>query len=73
MDADKANSLKLEIWREIMRREPERNFNGMTAGGSLGIRVGCVEAATQALSVFNVLYPPTITTTSTAPKKRGRK
>jgi hypothetical protein len=56
MNPANKDNLKLEIWREIVRRDSQRNFGGMTQG-ALGVLIGPVEAATQANTVFAALYP----------------
>lgn len=61
MKPQNADSLKLEIWREIVRARGESSYNNMSisGGGAGNYRPppDPVASATKAVETFNALYP----------------
>ena len=71
MNPEQANSLKLEIWREIMRSKPDFYPGGMSHGGLAQMRPAPdpIASAKGAVATFEALYPPTLTVTSMLRRK----
>lgn len=74
------DSLKLEIWREIMRSKGEYiSGSGMMAVSTQSHYTqppDPVASAAKALNTYNALYPPAVKityTTSAKPKRKARR